>query len=141
MKIKNNIESPKKFDVEELIQFVADQLGIDEDVELSIMYNDRLLKRLSKDVEFQALLHSPIPHNYVLMVREDVSGLQYIICHEMVHLKQYESGRLKMSSDFKTVTWDGETFDNTSDYFEREWEEEARSEENKLWKAFKKNKR
>lgn len=139
MKIKSNIKSPKKFDVEELIQFLADQLDINEDVELSIIYNDKLLERLSKDVEFQALLSNPIPHNYVLMVKEDVSGLQYIICHEMVHLKQYESGRLKMSSDFRTVIWDGEVFDNTSNYFEREWEEEARSKESKLWKEFKKN--
>ena len=138
MKIKNNIKSPKKFDLEELIQFLANQLNIKEDVELSIIYNDKLLEKLSKDVEFQALLSNPIPHKYVLMVKEDVSELQYIICHEMVHLKQCESDRLKMSSDFKTVIWDGEVFDNTSDYFEREWEKEARSKEDRLWKLFKK---
>lgn len=141
MKITNYIESPKKFNVEELLQFVAEQLGIGEEVELTVMYNDRLLDRLSKDVEFQAMLQNPVGHKYLLMIREGVAGLQYIICHEMVHLKQYESGRLAMSSDYKTVTWEGKEFDYTSDYFEREWEEEARSEENRLWKLFKKHKK
>lgn len=141
MKITNYIKSSKKFDVEELLQFIAEQLGISEEVELTVMYNDRLLDRLSKDIEFQALLQNPVGHKYLLMIREDAASLQYILCHEMVHLSQYESGRLKMSSDYKTVTWEGKEFDNTSNYFEREWEEEARSEENRLWKLFKKSKK
>lgn len=140
MKLKIGIESPKKFDVEELLTFLAEELNISEDVELMIVYNDDLLERLSHgDIEYEALLQRVLPDNYVLYVKENISGLQYILCHEMVHLSQYERGDLEMSSDFKTVTWNGETFDNTSDYFEREWEEEARSKENKLWKAFKKN--
>ena len=64
-----------------------------------------------------------------------------IICHEMVHLKQYVSGDLKMSSDFKTVIWKGKTYDNSSEYFSREWEVEARALENKLWRKFKKYKK
>ena len=32
MKIENTIESPKKFDVEELLEFLAKELKINEDV-------------------------------------------------------------------------------------------------------------
>jgi hypothetical protein len=59
----------------------------------------------------------------------------------MVHLKQYESGLLSQSSDFKTVTWKGKVYDNTERYFNREWEEEAFDKQNKLWKQFKKQKK
>jgi hypothetical protein len=59
----------------------------------------------------------------------------------MVHLKQYDSGKLKMSQDCKTVWWNGEKFDATSDYIEREWEVEAFSLQNKLWRKFKKFKK
>lgn len=142
MKVINHINSPKKFDVEELVNYLAQVLEISEEAELTLMYNDKLLKQLSKDdIEYSALLQNPIPNKYVLFVKSDVGGLQIIICHEMVHLKQYGSGKLKMSPDYKTVWWNGEKFDATSDYIEREWENEAFSLQNKLWRNFKKYKK
>ena len=104
MKITNHIKSPKNFNVEELIEYLATVLEIDTKAELTLMYNDKLLNQLSKgDVEYSALLQNPIPNQYILFVKTDVAGLQSIICHEMVHLKQYDSGKLKMSQDCKTV--------------------------------------
>lgn len=142
MKINNYIESPKKFDVEELVKFLVKELNITKDFDLSIHYNEKLLNKLSTDdIEFAALLQQSTPTLYVLFVRKSKVGLAQIICHEMVHLKQYVSGDLKMSSDFRTVTWKGKTYDNSSEYFNREWEVEARALENKLWRKFKKYKR
>lgn len=141
MKLKIGIESPKKFDVEELLTFLAKELNISENAELMVVYNDDLLNRLSTgDIEYEALLYNPAKDRYVLYVKENVSGLQYVLCHEMVHLQQYDRGDLQMSSDFRTVIWKGETFDNSSEYLERKWEEEAFGLQNKLWKKFKKNK-
>ena len=141
MKIENTIESPKKFDVEELLAFLAKELKINEDVKLMIFYNDNLLDRLSEgDLEYKAFLQQALNHTYVLHIREDVSGLQYILCHEMVHLHQFERGDLKISSDYRIITWKGEDYDNTCPYNDREWEEEAFKLQNKLWKAFKKSK-
>lgn len=138
MDIKVRIKSPKKFNVEELLNFLSSELNINEDVELLVAYNDKLLDKLSTDsIEFKALLYSPLPHHYVLYVRENVFNLQQILCHEMVHLQQYERGDLKMSNDFKTVTWKGEEYTNDSYYEDREWEVEAFSKQNKLWKKFK----
>lgn len=142
MKITNHIKSPKNFNVEELIEYIASVLEINPKAELTLMYNDKLLNQLSKgDVEYSALLQNPIPNQYILFVKTDVSGLQTIICHEMIHLKQYDSGKLKMSQDCKTVWWNGEKFDATSEYINREWEVEAFSLQNKLWRNFKKFKK
>ena len=142
MKINNYIESSKNFDVEELIKFLIKELNITKDFNLSIYYNEKLLNELSTDnVEFAALLQQSTPELYVLFVRKSKVGLAQIICHEMVHLKQYVSGDLKMNSDFRTVTWKGKTYDNSSEYFSREWEIEARALENKLWRKFKKYKK
>ena len=67
MKIKNNIDSPKNCDIEELINYIANTLTISEDSELTLMYNDKLLDQLSKgEVEYEALLQNPIPDKYVL---------------------------------------------------------------------------
>lgn len=141
MKLKIGIESPKKFDVEELLTFLAEELNISEDVELMVVYNDDLLNRLSRgEIEYEALLQRILPNSYTLHIKENISGLQYVLCHEMIHLQQYDRGDLQMSSDFRTVIWKGETFDNSSEYLEREWEEEAFGLQNKLWKKFKKNK-
>lgn len=142
MKITNHIKSPKNFNVEELIEYIVSVLEINPEAELTLMYNDKLLNQLSKgDIEYSALLQNPIPNQYILFVKTDVSGLQTIICHEMVHLKQYDSGKLKMSPDCKTVWWNGEKFDATSEYTNREWEVEAFSLQNKLWRNFKKSKK
>lgn len=138
MKIKNGIESPKKFDIEKLLEFLAEELNISKDVELMVVYNDALLEKLSVgDVEYDALLQKVLPNNYVLYIKESVSGLQYILCHEMVHLSQYDRGDLEMSSDYKTVIWKDETYTNTNPYNTRGWEEEAFALQNKLWKKFK----
>ena len=114
------------------------ELNISEDAELMVVYNDDLLNRLSTgDIEYEALLYNPAKDHYVLYVKESISGLQYVLCHEMIHLQQYDRGDLQMSSDFRTVIWKGETFNNSSEYLEREWEEEAFDQQNKLWKKFK----
>ena len=48
MKITNHINSPKKFNVEELIEHLSTVLQISSKAELTIMYNDKLLNQLSK---------------------------------------------------------------------------------------------
>lgn len=103
MKITNHLNPSKKFNIEELIEFLSDALEISDNVELTLIYNNKLLDKLSNQVEYSAFLFSPQPHHYILYVREDID-LSHIICHEFVHLQQYELGLLNISSDFKEVT-------------------------------------
>lgn len=139
MKLQIGIDSPKKFEVEDLLNFLGEELKIKDNVELIVAYNNSLLNRLStEDIEYKALLHSPLPNYYVLYVKENVYNLHYILCHELVHLEQYERGDLKISNDFSTVTWKGVTYTKEYPYTDREWEDEAFRLETKLWKKFKK---
>lgn len=140
MKITNHLNPSKKFDIEELIEFLSDALEISDNVELTLIYNNKLLDKLSNQVEYSAFLFSPHLHHYILYVREDID-LSYIICHEFVHLQQYELGLLNISSDFKEVTWKGQIYNDNYPYDKREWEQEALSKQFVLWKMFKKFKR
>lgn len=139
MKITNQIKSPNKFDVTELITFLAKELNIKEIAQLTIAYNEELLNKISNgDVTYQALLQNPTKDVYYLFVTKTKLGLNKILCHEMVHLSQCDRGDLQLSNDFRKITWKGKVFDNSKDYRNREWEEEAFSLENKLWRKFKK---
>lgn len=140
MKVTNHLNPSKKFDIEELIEFLSDALEISDNVELTLIYNNKLLDKLSNQVDYSAFLFSPQPHHYILYVREDID-LSYVICHELVHLKQYESGNLKVSADFKEITWNGHVYNDNYPYDKREWEQEAFSKQFVLWKMFKKFKR
>lgn len=142
MKLKIRIKSPKKIDIEDLLNFLAKELNINENIELLVAYNESLLDHLSNNkIEYKALLHTPVKDHYVLYIKEDVSSIQYIICHEMVHLQQYERGDLQLSSDLKTISWKGQTYSNQCDYEDREWEQEAFSKEGALWKKYKRFKK
>jgi hypothetical protein len=105
MKIKNEIESPKKFNVEKYISFLGKELNINDDVQLTISYNENLLNKLSnEDIEFKALLYNPNKNLYFIFVTKEKLGLNKVLAHEMVHLQQCERGDLKLSKDHKTVT-------------------------------------
>lgn len=141
MLVKGHIKPQKNFNPDELMSFLAKELNIKNDAELTITYNSNLLNKLSKEVEFEAFLQNPFPDKYVLILKENIVGVQYILCHEFIHLKQYQEGRLKISSDFQKVWWEGKEYDDSTPYGNREWEKEAFSMQNKLWRKFKKYKK
>lgn len=95
--IITNIKPTKKLNVEEIIQFVLKRLHVDN-VEISVSYNKSICERLStKDVQINALLDkTPKDHFYNLVLREKYNAPE-MICHEMVHLKQYENGELEIN--------------------------------------------
>lgn len=106
-----------------------------------LVYNDRLLDMLSKgEIEYSALLTNPVENQYVLNVKSGIS-LEYILCHEFVHLQQFDRGDLKANLDYTEIVWKGERYDSSTSYEDREWEEEAFSMQNELWRKFKKLKR
>ena len=53
-----------------------------------------------------------------------------ILAHELVHLKQYETGKIVMNEERSTLTWNGKTYtvDNLPLYENRGWELEAERE-------------
>ena len=132
------VKSPRNVDFEDLIKTICHDIFGYSDLRIMVFNNHKLLKKLSKDdFELLALLDNPAPHIYNIMVNTD-NPSRDVICHELIHLDQYERGDLSRSKDYKTITWKGEEFTKDLDYSDREWEHEAFGNSRKLWKQYKK---
>ena len=139
IEIKNLIKSD--FDIEGFIKFAYSKLGFADDITLRIYHDDYLLDRLAPpDCQLQALLHqTPLPHNYNLIVRNNTeTPLHIVISHEMIHLRQYEQGRLRMNVKTGVCNYDGRDYTASTRYAQRPWENEAFDRQYGLWKAYKK---
>lgn len=123
------------------IQFACSYLGIHNEVKLAIHYNDRVLDMYSSsDIRLDALLHKGmVPHAYNLVIRTDISNpIREILAHEMVHLSQYESGRLDLDMDRRVFTWEGKKFPASLHYDLRPWEQEAFRKQGEILRSYKK---
>lgn len=123
---------------------LLDFLCKDMDGELHVLTNEKLLDRFSTDeIELEALsTKSPIADTYIVYVREDVS--EKILCHEIIHIKQFISGDLDYNLAENTYFWKGKVYQsNEISYFSRPWEKEAFDQQGDLlakWKEYKKEK-
>lgn len=141
MIINSSIKNNKRYDINKLIEFIVEHYFKHEDIILSISYNDNLCDHFSTDdVKLDAILDkTQMPKHYNLVMRE-YAPVREVICHEMVHLDQYERGDLSINKfeDKIYFNWKGEDFDPSTPYDKRPWEEEAYKLQSKLWKEFKK---
>lgn len=140
-KITSYVQNSKTNFVE-IAEFVLEKIFNYSGITLNIIENKKLTDKVSNnDLEISAFLEkSPFPNNYILWVKPNsLTGL--ILCHELWHLKQYQEGRLVISQDHKKVTWEGKEFDNSKEYDMRPWENEAFSQQNKLWRQYKDSKK
>ena len=124
-----------KLNIENLIEFCADKLNVS--AKLIVMYNDNLLDKFSSaDIEIEALLYkSVLDHTYSLILRKGLKP-DLIICHEMIHLQQYETGDLDLDMRTKTFYWKGKAYRDIP-YMDRPWEIETFRKDRKLLKAYK----
>lgn len=128
-----------RYDIQDVCKFLIGTLYGHQVVDLNIVENPRLLKRLSNDrLEVNAILTSPLPHVYIMYVKDGFHDID-ILCHEIVHLDQYERGDLFISPDYKEITWEGRKYDASLPYDERPWENEAFFKQGALLNAYKKN--
>ena len=108
-------------------------------VDLTVITNDRLISNFdSNNLEFQAILQAePERHKYRLTYhsRAGAASMLSILCHEMVHLKQYDKGELKLVKG--GAMWKGVFYDKDTPYFDRPWEKEANAEMGKIEKKVK----
>lgn len=108
-------------------------------VDLVVVTNDKAISKFdSNDLEFQAMLQAdPEKHKYRLTYhsRAGAANMLSILCHEMVHLKQYDKGELKLVKG--GAMWKGQFYDKDTPYFDRPWEREANAEMGKIEKKVK----
>ena len=80
------------------------------------------------------------PRSFLIEVDRSQTPKQLIqtLAHEMTHVKQFAFGELKYPKRNQTLTkWKGETFQDTDvDYWDAEWETEARGREVGLYMQF-----
>lgn len=130
----------KNIDIEELIKFTLKTLNIDN-ISISISYNKLVCENMSTaKTTINALLDKTSkPHHYNLILKEKYNAPE-IICHEMVHLKQYEKEELKLNKNDldNYFVWKGNPFPASTPYEDRPWEAEAIRLDNKLLKQYKK---
>lgn len=90
------------------------------------------------DTDIRAvLMPSAVPHAYTLYGSRWLGKTE--LCHEMIHLSQYESGRLRRSGN--TLIWDGRMYDdNSTPYLERPWELDAFNKHTQIIDQLRKNK-
>lgn len=128
-----------KYDFVTICKIILTQILNIEDIELNVYINDRFVSRFdTADIEIKAILQGfPEMKKYVLYLKKNIGSLELleIICHEMVHLKQYYSGDLRLNGTI--FTWKGQKYEDIS-YWDRPWEKEARTEQYKIEKEVKK---
>ena len=124
--------------ITEIVEFVLDYLGIDG-ITLTIAQNTRLLDRLAPpDIELEALTTATGVKDCYNIFFRDINPSKVVVCHEMIHLSQMVSGRLKMDLLSGRVNWEGSEYGNSTRYFDRPWEKEAFARQNEIVKAFRK---
>lgn len=140
MVINTNIKNDKRYDFKKLAQLIVEDYFNIKDIILNIQYNDIVCDHFSTDdVKINAILDKQkTPKMYNLIIRE-YTPLKNVICHEMVHLAQYERGDMKLYQfeDKMVFEWKGKQYDPDTPYEDRPWELEAQSLQNKLWKKYK----
>lgn len=144
MTINTNIKPRKCWDFRDLVKWILTNYYNHNNVTINIYYNDKICDKFStSDIKIDAILEQlTIPHTYNLLVRE-YSDLKTIICHELIHLDQYERGDLKVVRLENTTLfrWKNEDYDSNTPYNDRPWEKEAHDLDGKLWKEYKKYKK
>lgn len=136
------IDSPRSFDVSDLIKVIGNKILGYNVAHIIIQYRNQLLDKFSTtDYQLDALLDkTEIAHTYNLFIRENGhTPLSTLLCHEMKHFDQYERKDLDLikGSDLQFV-WKGEKIDPREPYESRPWEQEARRAEVEFWKQFRK---
>ena len=98
MIINSYIKEKKHYDIKELIRFIVEEKFGHKDITLTISYNDNLCDHFSTDkVKLEAILDkTSMPKAYNLVMRE-YAPVREVLCHEMVHLDQYERGDLSIN--------------------------------------------
>lgn len=98
MIINSSIKNNKRYDINKLIEFIVEHYFKHEDIILSISYNDNLCDHFStKDVKLEAILDKTPMHKHYNLVMREYAPVREVICHEMVHLDQYERGDLSIN--------------------------------------------
>lgn len=120
-----------------LINFLTQELGI-QDVNIMISFSNRLKDGLNGYIKYEADSSLGTRNALIYINAKTHPSVQMVsICHEMIHLQQYVSGRLEKKTG-GVFRWDSEIYSHLrpQDYRSRPWEVDAFSREKALYKKY-----
>lgn len=114
-----------------------DKLGINN---YSTIIREQIPKEIDDEFTTQAYIIGN-QSNSIIFIKESFTRNEAIriLSHELIHLEQYRSGKIKRVGK-RGVEWDGKLIEdiNTIPYKDREWEKEAFSKGRELEKQIRK---
>ena len=132
-----------KLDLREMlsnaVHFYADKLGMDERLQKKITLHIFVRKGPDRGACYAVCMPKRVPKNFVIELNpeDDLSILQ-TLAHEMVHLKQFATGELRLlerCAKWKDSTWTQKE-DEIDNYYDSPWEIEAFGREEGLFLRF-----
>ena len=119
--------------------FYADKLGLDKKLQDKIELEILVRKSSDRGACYTNCSPKRVPTYFTIELNpdDDVSILQ-TLAHEMVHLKQFATGELRLMkrcSKWKNTTWKHKK-DEMDDYYDSPWEIEAFGREEGLFLRF-----
>lgn len=125
--------------IETTIKVSSDLLDVDDTLIFVLPIKDSVAATFAKKHNKQ-LSGFIIPGNNVFSIYIDASltgdQLMEVICHEMIHLKQIQSGDLKLTKEYHFI-WKGRFKHKNTPYNERYWEKEAYNRQGSLFRRVK----
>lgn len=124
------------YNVNGYVESVARELNLPDSITIQIVQQDHLILGKHKAATSEAT-----PHVYTILIYKLLSfdETEFILAHEMVHVWQLQSGRLKILGD-NMFMYDDKRFKNkASNHYTDEQEKEARHIGYKLYNKFKIN--
>lgn len=129
-----------KYDMTTICKLILTQILNIQDIELTVATNDSQVKMFdTPDFELHAMLIGyPNLKKYSLILRSNIgaASILSVVCHEMVHLDQYNRGDLELKG--KTFKWKGKEYTGEVPYFQRPWEIEATKKQKEIENKVKK---
>lgn len=128
-----NLINSTTYDLDDLVHWACRYLDID-DVFIRVEY-------LPDNYTEEGLVKKIYDKIYYIYLKKGLLNLNLVVMHELVHVKQYESGDLNILSA-SLVTYKNKAIDlNRVDYAERTYENEAHLKGRQVWRDYQKHKR
>lgn len=124
------LQNNTSYDLDVLVAWFCEFVGL-EDVLIRVSY-------LSGFKEYEGMVIMQNPKLYCIWIQQDITNYLWVCLHELVHVKQYALGELKVLNK-SLVSYKGKEIDlEYIDYKHRSYENIARWETLAYWKKFKK---
>ncbi len=113
------------------IELVASELNLDPKIEYVINFyeldseEDVLNQQATNKTRLHGFCQKLNDGGYLIIIRKSCSVAQQMmtICHELLHVKQMQEGRLQVEND--GYLWEGKSYPINLEYLERPWEQEV----------------